>query len=168
MEKWIEEEIFYQVAVEEGFTLSEEEMKLVSNYEKQLLIQKYMDSRLSNNYRIMDQEVEDYYNKHQREFVWDDETVRIIHLILDNDDSAIKSEIRKSKDLMEVIKKNFLDQQSTPERPIGDLGYQKLSEFPTLIQRQIRNLKTGNISGPIKTNYGYHYIQLLDYQKKGG
>jgi parvulin-like peptidyl-prolyl isomerase len=28
-------------------------------------------------------------------------------------------------------------------------------------------MKTGNISGPIKTRYGYHYIQLLDKQKKG-
>ncbi len=167
MEKWIEEEIFYQVALEEGLSLSEQEMLLVKNYEKRLLVQKYIDTRLSHNYRILDQEVEDYYNKHQREFVWDDETVHIIHLVLDNDDSAIKSEIRKSKDLMEVIKKNFFDQQSTPERPIGDLGYQKLSEFPNMIQRRIRNLKTGNISGPIKTNYGYHYIQLLDFQKKG-
>ena len=167
MEKWIEEEIFYQVALEEGLSLSEQEMLLVKNYEKRLLVQKYIDMRLSHNYRILDQEVEDYYNKHQREFVWDDETIHIIHLVLDNDDSAIKSEIRQSKDLMEVIKKNFFDQQSTPERPIGDLGYQKLSEFPNTIQRRIRNLKTGNISGPIKTNYGYHYIQLLDYQKKG-
>ena len=167
MEKWIEEEIFYQVALEEGLSLSEQEMLLVKNYEKRLLVQKYIDMRLSHNYRILDQEVEDYYNKHQREFVWDDETVHIIHLVLDNDDSAIKSEIRQSKDLMEVIKKNFFDQQSTPERPIGDLGYQKLSEFPNTIQRRIRNLKPGNISGPLKTNYGYHYIQLLDYQKKG-
>ena len=167
MEKWIEEEIFYQVALEEGLSLSEQEMLLVKNYKKRLLVQKYIDTRLSYNYRILDQEVEDYYNKHQREFVWDDETVHIIHLILENDDSAIKSEIRQSKDLMEVIKKNFFDQQSTPERPIGDLGYQKLSEFPNTIQRRIRNLKTGNISGPLKTNYGYHYIQLLDYQKKG-
>ena len=167
MEKWIEEEIFYQVALEEGLSLSEQEMLLVKNYEKRLLVQKYIDTRLSHNYRILDQEVEDYYNKHQREFVWDDETVHIIHLVLDNDDSAIKSEIRQSKDLMEVIKKNFFDQQSTPERPIGDLGYQKLSEFPNTIQRRIRNLKTGHISGPLKTNYGYHYIQLLDYQKKG-
>jgi len=167
MEKWIEEEIFYQVALEEGLSLSEQEMLLVKNYEKRLLVQKYIDTRLSYNYRILDQEVEDYYNKHQREFIWDDETVHIIHLVLENDDSAIKSEIRQSKDLMEVIKKNFFDQQSTPERPIGDLGYQKLSEFPNTIQRRIRNLKTGNISGPIKTNYGYHYIQLLDYQKKG-
>ncbi len=167
MEKWIEEEIFYQVALEEGLSLSEQEMLLVKNYEKRLLVQKYIDMRLSPNYRILDQEVEDYYNKHQREFVWDDETVHIIHLVLDNDDSAIKSEIRQSKDLMEVIKKNFFDQQSTPERPIGDLGYQKLSEFPNTIQRRIRNLKTGNISGPLKTKYGYHYIQLLDFQKKG-
>ena len=167
MEKWIEEEIFYQVALEEGLSLSEQEIQLVKNYEKRLLVQKYIDTRLSHNYRILDQEVEDYYNKYQREFVWNEETVHIIHLVLDNDDSAIKSEIRKSKDLMEVIKKNYFDQQSTPERPIGDLGYQKLSEFPNTIQRRISNLKTGNISGPIKTIYGYHYIQLLDYQKKG-
>jgi len=167
MEKWIEEEIFYQVALEEGLSLSEQEIQLVRNYEKRLLILKYIDSRLSHNYRILDQEVEDYYKKHEREFVWDDETVHIIHLVLDNDDSAIKSEIRKSKDLMDVIKKNYLDQQSTPERPIGDLGYQKLNEFPNAIQRRISNIKTGNISGPIKTNYGYHYIQLLDHQKKG-
>jgi peptidyl-prolyl cis-trans isomerase C len=167
MEKWIEEEILYQVAQEEGLSLSEQEMQLVINYEKRLLIQKYIDTRLSHNYRILDQEVEDYYNKHQREFVWDEETVHIIHLVLENDDSAIKSEIRNTKDLMEVIKKNYFDQQSTPERPIGDLGYHKLSEFPNTIQRQISKIKTGNISGPIKTNYGYHYIQLLDYQKKG-
>lgn len=167
MEKWIEEEIFYQVALEEGFSLSDEEMKWVKDYEKRLLIQKYIDSRLSHNYRILDQEIEDYYNKHQPEFVWDEETVHIIHLVLENDDSAIKSEIRNSKDLMEVIKKNYFDQQSTTERPIGDLGYQKLSEFPNLIQRRIRNIKTGNISGPINTTYGYHYIQLLDFHKKG-
>ena len=28
-------------------------------------------------------------------------------------------------------------------------------------------MKTGNIFGPLKTIYGYHYIQLLDFQKKG-
>jgi parvulin-like peptidyl-prolyl isomerase len=167
MEKWIEEEIFYQVALEEGLSLSEQEMALVKNYERRLLIQKYIDTQLSQNFRILDQEVEDYYNKHKREFVWDEETVHIIHLVLENDDRDIQTEIRQSKDLLAVIKKNFLDQQSTPERPVGDLGYQKLSEFPPTIQRRIRNLKTGNVSGPIKTVYGYHYIQLIDYQKKG-
>ena len=86
---------------------------------------------------------------------------------MENDDAAIKSEIINSKYIMDVIKKNFLDQQSTPERPIGDLGYQKLNELPSEIVRRLKNMKTGNISGPLKTKYGYHYIQLLDNQKKG-
>jgi parvulin-like peptidyl-prolyl isomerase len=167
MEKWIEDEIFYQVALEEGISLNAQEQKLVKDYERRLLIQKYIDTHLSENYRVLDQEIEDYYNKHKREFVWDDETVHIIHIVLENDDSDIRAEIRQSKDLLAVIKKNFLDQQSSPERPIGDLGYQKLNEFPNTIQRRIKNLKTGNISGPIRTNHGYHYVQLLDYQKKG-
>jgi hypothetical protein len=167
MEKWIEQEIFYQVALEEGLSLSEEEKLLVNNYHRNLLVQKFLKSHLSNNYRILDQEVEDYYEKHQKEFVWDDDYVHIIHLVIENDDAAIRSEIRNSKNLMEVIQKNFFDQQSTPERPIGNLGYQKLSDFPGTIVRRISNMKTGNISGPLKTIFGYHYIQLLDFQKKG-
>lgn len=166
MEKWIEDEIFYQVALEEGIILSEEEERQVINYKKKLIIQKYLQNRLGHNYRVLDQEIEDYYQKQKREFVWDDDYVHLVHLVIDNDDSAIKTEIRQSKDLMSVITKNYLDQQSTPERPIGDLGYQKVSEFPSPIVRRIKNLKTGSISGPIKTSHGYHYIQLIDYQKK--
>ena len=167
MEKWIEEEIFYQVALEEGLRLSDDEARQVENYRKSLLINKFLENRLSHDYRILEQEIEDYYQKQIGEFIWGDDYVHLIHLILENDDSAIKQEIRKSKDLLDVIKKNYFDQQSTNERPIGDLGYQKVDEFPTPIIRALRNLKTGQIRGPIRTNHGYHYIQLLDYQKKG-
>jgi parvulin-like peptidyl-prolyl isomerase len=167
MEKWIEDEIFYQTAIKEGLNLNEKEKLQISNYERSLLIKKFLDSHLSNNFRILDQEVEDYYNTHKREFTWDDDYIHIIHLVMENDDAVIKTEIRGSKDLMEVIRKNSLDQQSTPERPIGDIGYQKLNEFPEEIVKHIKNMRTGNISGPLKTRYGYHYIQLIDMQRKG-
>lgn len=167
IEKWIENEIYCQVASEEGLTLSEEEKRMITKYERSLLIQKFLESHLKDHYRVLDQEIEDYYDKHKNEFIWDDDYIHLIHLVMDNDDAAIKSEVRASKNLMDVIKKNFLDQQSTKERPIGDLGYQKLNEFPAELVRRIKNMKTGNIAGPIKTRYGYHYIQLLDNQKKG-
>ena len=167
MEKWIEDEIFYQTALAEGLALSEKEKTQIRNYERSMLIKKYLESHLSGNFKILDQEIEDYYNAHTREFIWDDDYVHIIHLVMDNDDAGIKTEIRGSKDLLEVIRKNFLDQQSTSERPIGDIGYQKLNEFPDEIVKRIKNMQTGNISGPLKTRYGYHYIQLLDRQKKG-
>jgi len=167
MEKWIEDEIFFQTAVEEGLALNEKEKIQIRNYERSLLIKKFLESHLSNNFKILDQEIEDYYNIHRNEFSWDDEYVHIIHLVMDNDDAGIKTEIRASKDLLEVIRKNFLDQQTTPERPIGDIGYQKLNEFPDEIVKKIKTMRTGNISGPLKTKYGYHYIQLLDRQNKG-
>jgi peptidyl-prolyl cis-trans isomerase C len=165
MEKWIEDEIVYQTAVNEGLTLNEIENMMIKNYEKRLIIEKYLQKYLNVNYKILDQEIEDYYNKHKQEFVWNDEYVNIIHLVIENEDRAIDNEIRKSKNLLDVIKNNFFDQQSTRERPIGDLGYVKLSDLPARLQSRVKTTKTGSIRGPIKTEYGVHYFQLLDVQK---
>jgi len=167
METWIENEIFYQSAIKEGLSLSENEQMMVKNYERQLLVEKYLEKYLNINYRVLDQEIEDHYNKHKQEFTWDDEYVHIIHLLVENEDRTINDEIRKSKNLLEVIKNNYLDQQSTPERPIGDLGYVKLNDFPSRLVSTIKTTKTGSIRGPIKTDQGYHYFQLLDVQKAG-
>jgi peptidyl-prolyl cis-trans isomerase C len=165
MEKWIEDEIFYQAALEEGLTLSKGELFLVENYRKQLLIEKYLEKHVDITYRVLDHEIEDYYKKHRSEFVWDDNYAHLIHLVMENRDQVISNEINKSKDLLEVIKNNFFDQQSTLQRPNGDLGYVRLSDLPPRLADQIKSMKTGTIKGPIKTDFGYHYVQLLDRQE---
>lgn len=166
MEKWIEDEMFYQAAVEEDIHLTDYDQMLVENYRKSILVEKYLQRHLNLNFRILDREIDDYYQTHQREFVWDDDYVHLIHLVLENDDQAIQREIRNSKDLNEVVQKNFFDQQSTAERPIGDMGYVRLQDLPEKLAGRIKNMSTGQIRGPIPTDYGYHYIQLIDYQKK--
>jgi len=167
VEKWIEDEIFYQTAMNEGISLSDDEVQQVENYRRSLLVGKYLDKYVNLNYRPLDQEIENYYNQHRREFVWQDEYVHLIHLILDTDDQTIKEEISKSVNLIEVIKNNFMDQQSSAWRPIGDLGYIKLSELPPRLVQTIKQAPTGAIRGPIKTDYGYHYIQVIDLQPAG-
>jgi len=167
MEKWIEDEIFYQAAISEEISLTHYEENLILNYRKRLLIENYLAKYINKNYRVLDQEIEDYYSNHRREFFWDTDYVNIIHLVLENDERVIKNEIRASKDLMEVIKKNFFDQKSTNERPIGNLGYVRVTDLPSGLASRVKNTKTGTIRGPIKTDLGYHYFQLLDYQKEG-
>ncbi len=167
MEKWIEDEILYQSALKEGLTLSKYEEQQIAAYRKRILIEKYLEKHLNRNYRVLDQEVEDYYSQHVQEYVWNEDYVHLIHLVLDNDDRVIRREIGNTKDLMEVIKKNFFDQKSTAERPIGDIGYVPLNKLPEKLASLIKNMRTGTIRGPIKTEYGYHYVQLMDYQKKG-
>jgi peptidyl-prolyl cis-trans isomerase C len=167
VEKWIEDEIFYQTAMNEGISLNDDEIQQVENYRRSLLVEKYLDKYVNLNYRPLDQEIENYYNQHRREFVWQEEYAHLIHLILDTDDQNLKEEISKSANLIEVIKNNFLDQQSSAWRPIGDLGYVKLSELPQRLVQTIRQAPTGAIRGPIKTDYGYHYIQVIDLQPAG-
>jgi peptidyl-prolyl cis-trans isomerase C len=167
IEKWIEDEIFYQAALKEGLTLSETEIQQVENYRRSLLVEKYLDKYINMNYKPLDQDIENYYNRHRQEFVWKEECAHLIHLVLDTDDQTLKEEISKSTNLLEVIKNNFLDQQSQAGRPCGDLGYVKLSELPPRLVQTIRQVQTGAIRGPIKTDFGYHYIQVLDIQPAG-
>ncbi len=167
MEKWIEDQIYYQTAVDDGFSLSAEEKKLLERYERRLLVQKFLDARINRTYKVNDQEIVDYYDQHKDEFIWKTEHAHIVHVLVENRDKALFTQIRKSKDLMSIIKTYFLDQQSNTAKPVGDLGYVKLSEFPDKVAGEIRKLRTGSISKPIRTEFGYHFVQLLDLPKVG-
>ncbi|HGY56623.1 MAG TPA: hypothetical protein ENK44_13015 [Caldithrix abyssi] len=165
--RWVEDEVLYQTAVAEGMTLSDKEKHLLHEYEKSLYIQKYLTRKLDRDYRISEKEIEDYYDDHVDEFKRSEDEVHIIHLLMEQRDNAIFKEIRQAKDLNEIIRKYYFDEKSTPEQPNGDLGYVKVSSLDERFVKTIKRLKTGSITKPIKTDQGYHFIQLLDWQKKG-
>lgn len=167
MEQWVEEEIFYQTAQNENLEYSETELMLIKDYKRRLLIQSYIEGKINKNYRVLDKEIEEYYKQHKDEFVWIEDNVHIIHLIIENRENKIFSEISKSKNLLDIINSYYFDMQSTPTRPIGDLGYVKVSDLPEKLSKTVKELSTGTISRPIKLTDGYHFVQLLDYQKKG-
>lgn len=167
IKQWVENEIVYQSAENEGVTLSENDMFLLENYKKSLLIQRFLDTKLNKNYLISEKEVEDNYADNKKEFIRKEDEVHLIHLLIDNRDNAIFNEIRQSKDLRDIIKKYYFDSRSTYESPNGDLGYKPLKSLPEIIRNNLRSLKTGAISNPIRSESGYHFIQLIDYQKSG-
>jgi parvulin-like peptidyl-prolyl isomerase len=165
--KWVDDEILYQAALDDGMKLEAKEQFLVEKYYKSLLIQRYLSLKIDRNYRISQKEIEDYYKEHSKEFIFKDDVVHIVHLLMEQRDNAIFREIRESKDLMEIIKKYYFDNKSTMERPNGDLGYLSTSTLPSNFINVIKRMKTGAISSPISSDQGYHFIQLLDKQSKG-
>ena len=165
--KWVDDEILYQAALDDGMKLDEKEQFLVDKYSKSLLIQRYLSLKVDRNYRISQKEIEDYYKEHNKEFIFKDDVVRIVHLLMEQRDNAIFNEIRESKNLMEIIKKYYFDNKSKTERPNGDLGYLSVSALPSNFMNVINRMKTGAISSPISSDQGYHFIQLIDRQSKG-
>jgi len=75
--------------------------------------------------------------------------------------------IKKSDDLLAIIKKYYYNEKASPERPNDDLGYVPVSILPESFVRVLKHLKTGAISKPIHSDQGYHFLQLLDWKKAG-
>lgn len=165
--RWVESEILYQAALDEGYKLNPNEQFFVDTYLKSLLVQRYLNAKLDKDYNITRQEIEDYYQKNRQEFKREKDEVHIVHLFMEHKDKAIFSEIAKSDDLSGLIKQYYFNERSTSEQPNGDLGYVALKALPESFIRTIKRMKTGNVSKPIKTTSGYHFIQLLDHQKAG-
>ena len=165
--KWVENETLYQMALEEDISLDDFQRFLVEEYQKSLIIQNYLDQKINLSYKVSRREIENYYREHQDEFRRSEDEAHIIHLFMDQYDQAIFKEIRNADDLMQIIKKYYFDEKSSIEQPNGDLGYVPVSQLPEKLVRTIKRLKSGKISKPVKIGDGYHFVQLIDYQKKG-
>ena len=164
---WVDEESLYQAALREGFKLSAREQFFIDEYTRALLVQRYLNSKLDKDYSVSRQDIEEFYSKNRKEFIRREDEVHIVHLFMEHRDKAIFAEIKKTDDLAALIKKYYFDEKSTSEQPNGDLGYVALSVLPDNFVRVLKRLKTGAVSKPIRTKNGYHFLQLIDSEKKG-
>jgi len=165
--RWVESEIIYQAALNEGYKLNSKEDFFINAYAKSLLVQRYLNAKLDKDYNVTRQEIDEYYKKNRQEFIHDQDEVHIVHLFMGHRDKAIFDEIAKTDDLASLIKQYYFNERSTTEQPNGDLGYVAVTALPEAFARAIKRLKTGAVSSPIRVKDGFHFIQLLESKKAG-
>lgn len=165
VDRWIERQMMAQQAEIEGIELSPEDNWKLENMKADILATKLLEKKVRKNIPVTDKEIEDYYEKNKDQFRREKDEVYLVHLFLEKLDKAIVREIKQSKMLMDVIQKNFLEGQANRlVEPNGDLGYVAVSDLNSKFRWAIRGKKTGIIYGPIRTKYGYHFLQVLDRQ----
>ena len=117
---------------------------------------------------VSDQEVLDYYNRNIREYSSGEE-VRIRQIfvsISDKDEAAALSNIteahQKLKQNVDFI--SVLNQYSDENAKIndGDIGYFKKGELVGPLEEAASKLQLGDYSDVIKTDNGYHIIQVTE------
>jgi len=98
--------------------------------------------------------------------------VRTRHIVIrcDHQDAAassaalerireIKAQLDAGADFAELARKYSEDQSAEKG---GDVGYEPLSKFAGECAWAMFSLKKGEISDIVKTEYGYHIIQMVD------
>ncbi len=168
VEQWLDNQALAHAATEAGLLLNQRDEFYLQNLETEMQANHLLKSKIHNDYIVTDSEIEDYYEANPEQFKRDKDEVHLIHLFFDKPDQTIVKEIRKTKDLLEIIKSNYFDLQiNHVVEPNGDLGYVAFEQLRPEYQKAIRGKKTGVIYGPIRTKLGTHYLQVIDRQPAG-
>ncbi|MEW6715471.1 MAG: peptidylprolyl isomerase [Nitrospirota bacterium] len=159
------EEAFNQALKKQNLTISIFEEKI----EKILLVDMILQKEVM--ITFTEQDISDYYNNNKAKFMLP-ESVKLKYIWIKRDptmpdseksagakaDEAM-SELKAGKDFSEVAQKYSADASRVMG---GDIGFIHSGRLPEEVESIAYKLKTGDISGKIKTDKGYHIIRVDD------
>jgi peptidyl-prolyl cis-trans isomerase SurA len=166
------EEAFLEQLSREGLTLRSFKKRLRPDIENQLLKQRLINQKLSR-ISISKQEVLEFYDKYKDSIPPQPEAVRLAHILITFQPSqTTEDSVRQAA---EEIRQNaaagadFATLAATySEGPTaltgGDLGFISSDDVVPEFGRVAFNLSPGDISGPVRTQYGYHIIKCEEVQ----
>lgn len=96
------------------------------------------------------------------------ESRQAAHILLSESTAEVVEEIQAKIDAgveFAVLAKDYSEDFGSAESG-GDLGYTSGETFPEAFEKALAELEVGQISGPVRTDAGTHFIKLLDVQQK--
>jgi parvulin-like peptidyl-prolyl isomerase len=124
---------------------------------------------------VSDDAIENFFNANK--IFFNGEKVRVSHVLVDTRKLVTEDELKKAKQEIEDIKKEidsgvdiaelakkYSDCPSADKG--GDIGFfERRGSVVEPFAKVAFSLKVGEVSGPVRTSYGYHIIKVTDRQK---
>ncbi len=176
----IRNEVLVRAAIEEGLDKDPEVIKAA----RQMMVQKLIQRKFKNIIKpsdISDKEIQEYFEAHKKDYNRPEQR-RASHILIrpKNQSAAAWKEAKKrAEKILKEVKKNpakFADiaREKSEDRGNaalgGDLGYFARTEDGGRMQKEFsdavfRMKQINDITGPVKTKYGYHIIKLTGIRK---
>lgn len=114
------------------------------------------------------EEMEAYYQAHKIDFPSLGVPVHVYHIIFDDSLEAVKvlNQIKQGADFVQMAKKYFPGEPEIKDVAY-DLGFITQGEMSDGFYHTALNLKEGEVSPPVKTNWGFHLIQVVEKKEEG-
>ncbi|CUA79247.1 peptidylprolyl isomerase [Anoxybacillus suryakundensis] len=109
--------------------------------------------------KVSDEELKKYYNEYKPK-------VKASHILVEDEKTAkeIKAKLEKGEDFAKLAKEYSKDTGSAQKG--GDLGWFGPGKMVEEFEKAAYALNVGEISDPVKTQFGYHIIKVTDKEKK--
>jgi peptidyl-prolyl cis-trans isomerase C len=154
----IERHLLAQVAAKEGVGDSDDYKRRLAAYQAKALRDSYLAQKISP--AITEAEIKAAYDKESAK-VKQTERVRARHILVASEKEAkdIEAKLEKGEKFESLAKQYSLDGSKDYG---GDLGYFTAPEMVKAFSDAAFALKVGEISPPVKTDYGWHVIRMDD------
>jgi peptidyl-prolyl cis-trans isomerase C len=163
VEYLVERHLLAQAAVKDGVAESEEYKRRLALYQAKALRDAYYAEKIKPT--VTEEEIKATYDTESAK-VAQTERVRARHILVGSEQEAtqIIEQIKAGEKFEDAAKKYSLDGSKEFG---GDLGYFTAAEMVPEFSKAAFALKVGEISGPVKTDFGWHVI-LVEDRKVGG
>jgi len=136
----------------------------VAALRRDLMTRVLLQEEIGDKVKVEEKDAQEYFRAHPEEFSGDQ--VRLRHILVRTEDEAkeVSGRLAKNERFEDVAK--ALSQDSATAVKGGDLGYLRREQMFPDFARAAFELKVGEVSGVVRTPFGYHLIKLVD-RKKG-
>ncbi|MGD6846467.1 peptidylprolyl isomerase [Rossellomorea aquimaris] len=147
------EEAFNEALASSGASLD----SVKKNVESFLLTEKLLKDRVS----ISDDQIKEYFEANKDSFA-QDEQIQASHILVEDEKTAkeVKDKLDDGGDFAELAKEYSTDTSNAESG--GELGFFAKGEMVTEFDDKAFAMKKGEISEPVKTEFGYHIIKVTD------
>jgi len=157
---------FFNILVLEGRRLGYEEhpeyVKEIDDFKFKEARRRILAEGKLKHYTPSDEEIYDYYLAHRNEFPADS-SLHVHHIIFTDSLKAeeVLKRIQEGADFMEMVKEYYPGEKEIREVAY-DLGFITDVEISPEFYKAAAQLEIGEISHPVRTEWGYHLIRLVE------
>lgn len=164
LDRLIRRELLLQEAEKQKMGERPEVAEQVAALRRDLMLRALLQEEIAAKVKVEDKDVQEYFTAHPEEFSGD--TVRVRHILVRTEEEAKQVQERLAKNERFEDLARTLSKDAASAAKGGDLDYLKREQLFPDFARAAFDLRPGEVSGVVKTPFGFHLLKLVD-RKKG-
>ncbi|MFC1549847.1 peptidylprolyl isomerase [Candidatus Neomarinimicrobiota bacterium] len=160
--RWINTELLYQAALDKELDRDLRLQNRIHEYSKQLLGSAFLENLSLSGNIVTNDSIKSYYINNKSDFLQPDASAKLYHFIFDEENEA-----QELVDKLRKPSRNFDRKELFSQYHIDLKTVYKGSLIPVLDNAVFNNRSSKAVLDPIRSNYGFHVIEILDRSKQG-
>ncbi|MFH0772527.1 MAG: peptidyl-prolyl cis-trans isomerase [Candidatus Omnitrophota bacterium] len=158
----INQKLLYSEALRERVDKDPAIQRQVEDVVKDVIIREYLKREIEDKVAVSDEDARSYYEANKDKFR-EPEKIKVSHILVDTEDEAkdVLAKLQGGADFAVLAK----ERSKCPSKEKGgSLGFVSHGQTVPEFEEAIFNLQTGQLSGVVKTQFGYHVIKVDERQ----